>query len=436
MFIFPNGATLSSMEVPPTFFTFVLTDTNGVKLYGGVLHVYELVDPAELSGMLHGVPVTSKYVYVPKALVVLSHYPFFHLFYNVLKQLYRISLSSCPLAMENYVAHIVQEAPLPPPGCTRVAIPIADSLLMVSRPPRNQLPMTDFSYRPLFTSLSVSNILTVFSFICAEHKVCFASKYLSILTPVQESFLSFLFPLVWQGAYIPVMPATMLDLLDAPVPMLLGVERCQLFEGKSLKPFFGGGVVVVDLDCDEVLVGCDDYGKALEPMHMHAKDLSKLKDKLIEFGGCVYEAQGTRTKMEEALKAFPDNEHLQPIQCFASLEDGLKVPIMKEEPDEGVSVQSSHFFISSEASCAPPPLLSPASNMGDEDAFNAKEIRRAFLRFFVSSLRDMHSDNIRNDLSSAKQAVSDTSDKSDKRKSASKKKKKDAPELTKFMTEL
>ena len=426
MFIYPNGSKLSSKEVPPTFFTFVLTDTSGVKLYGGVLHIYELVDPAEVRSMLHFVPTSSKFVYAPKALVILSHYPFFHLFYNVLKQLYRISLSSCPLSMEKYLSQVLLETPLPPPGSTRVVFPLADSMLMASRPPRNQLPMIDFSYRPLFSCLSVQNILTVFSFICAEHKVCFASKYISILTPVQESFLSFLFPLVWQGAYIPVMPATMLDLLDAPVPMLLGIERCQIFEGDSLRPWAGGGVVIVDLDGDEVLIGCDDYGKPLEPIHMHAKDLGKLRDKLVEHGGCIHKAGESDRQVEDTLKAFPQNEHLQPIQSFASLEDGVRIPFIQENDlDTGVSVQASYFFQGSETfSVAAESLLSPASNTStvNTDHFNAKEIRRAFLRFFVSSLRDMHSDNIRND--SVSQATS------------SKKKKKDTPELTKFMTEL
>lgn len=437
MFIYPNGATLSSTEVPPTFFTFVLTDTSGVKLYGGVLHIYELVDPAEVRSMLHFIPTSSKFVYAPKALVVLSHYPFFHLFYNVLKQLYRISLSSCPLAMDRYLTQLILETPLPPPGTTRVVFPLADSLFLVSRPPHNQLPMIDFSYRPLFSCLSVQNILLVFSFICAEHKVCFTSKYLSILTPIQESFMSFLFPLVWQGAYIPVMPATMLDLLDAPVPMLLGVERCQIFDGHKLKPWAGGGVVIVDLDRDEVLIGRDDYGKPLEPIPMHSKDLGKLKDKLVEYGGCIYKGVESEQQVEDTLKAFPHNEHLQPIQSFASLEDGVKIPFIRErDDDEGVSVQSSYFLNDMDTSSSPETvsesLLSPHTNNSTEnrDKFNAKEIRRAFLRFFVSSLRDMHSDNIRSE------SMSQGGEEGAKSKNTSKKKKKDAPELTKFMTEL
>lgn len=446
MFIYPNGATLSSKEVPPTFFTFVLTDTSGVKLFGGVLHIYELMEPAEVRSMLHFVPTTSKYIYVPKALVVLSHYPFFHLFYNILKQLYRISLSSCPLAMEKYLTQVITETPLPPPGSTRVVFPLADSMLMVSRPPRNQLPMIDFSYRPLFSRLSVNNILSIFSFICAEHKVCFASKFLSILTPIQESFLSFLFPLVWQGAYIPVMPATMLDLLDAPVPMLLGVERCQIFEGNQLKPWAGGGVVIVDLDRDEVLVGCDDYGKQLEPIQMHAKDLGKLKDKLVEFGGCIHRTAGDEQYVEDTLKAFPQNEHLQPIQTFVSLENGVRIPFIQKskDQDESVSVQSTYFFRDTEAASSSSgpdnmsrvSILSPESNTstGNKDSFNAKEIRRAFLRFFVSSLRDMHSDNIRSDRSGSESAGGDGGKKASV--VAAKKKKKEMPELTKFMTEL
>ena len=397
-FIYPNGATLSSKDIPPSFFTFVFTDTNGVKLYGGVLHIYELLNPSEVRDMLNYVPTSSKFVYVPKALVVLSHYPFFHLFYNILKQLYRISLCSCPLAMEKYVSQVIQETPLPPQGCTRVVFPVADCVFTVSRPPRNQLPMIDFSFRPLFTCLSVNNILTVFSFICAEHKICFASKYLSILTPIQEGFMSFLFPLVWQGAYIPILPAKMLDLLDAPVPMFLGVERCHIFDGKKLIPQYGSGTIIVDVDNDKVLVGCDDFGNSLEPMNMPSKDLAKLKDKLVEFGGCIHKKRNFEQQVEDTLKAFPHNEHLEAIKTFVSLDNGVKIPFLKEkEHDRGVSVQSSYFFKDSKQSIVTS-LLSPDSNtshgIGVTDSFNAKEIRRAFLRFFVSTLRDMHSENM------------------------------------------
>jgi hypothetical protein len=73
--------------------------------------------------------------------------------------------------------------------------------IQISRPPQNKLPMVDFSYRPLFTCLSVENIIKIFECLCAELTVCICSDNLSLLTPVQEGLLSFLFPVVWQGIH-------------------------------------------------------------------------------------------------------------------------------------------------------------------------------------------------------------------------------------------
>ena len=104
------------------------------------------------------------------------------------------------MPIERYVINFLQEVPLPPLGRVDVRYFMPNNLKMtLSRPPPNKLPMTDFSYRPLFASLSVENIIIVFQCLCAELTVCICSDNLSLLTPVQEAFLSFLFPLVWQG---------------------------------------------------------------------------------------------------------------------------------------------------------------------------------------------------------------------------------------------
>jgi uDENN domain/Putative GTPase activating protein for Arf len=101
-FVFPNGLYLSRYEKPPHFFTFVLTNTNGVKIYGGVLHIYELIDHEQLSTLLNidisrlGLTQSNPY-YAPKALTVTSHYGFYNLFRVFLCQLYHISLSAAPL---------------------------------------------------------------------------------------------------------------------------------------------------------------------------------------------------------------------------------------------------------------------------------------------------------------------------------------------------
>ena len=167
-------------------------------------------------------------LYAPKALTIISHYGFFHLFTQFLHQLYHVSLSVAPFPLERLVTNFVLEVPLPPMGRVDVLFNLPEKQLRISRPASNQLPMADFSYQPLFHCLNVDNILTLFQCLCAETTICICCSNIAYLTPVQEALLSLLFPFNWQGCYIPVLPNDMLEILDAPVPFLVGIQDAYL----------------------------------------------------------------------------------------------------------------------------------------------------------------------------------------------------------------
>lgn len=48
-------------------------------------------------------------------------------------------------------------------------------------------------------------------------QVVLCSKHIALLTPVAETLLALLLPYSWQGAYIPVLPASLLDVIDVRV---------------------------------------------------------------------------------------------------------------------------------------------------------------------------------------------------------------------------
>lgn len=50
------------------------------------------------------------------------------------------------------------------------------------------------------------------------------SKHKSLLTHAAIAFISFLFPLCWKHVLIPILPKNMTDVLDAPVPFLIGID--------------------------------------------------------------------------------------------------------------------------------------------------------------------------------------------------------------------
>lgn len=126
-FVFPSTLSPSPREHPPSFFTFVLTSSTGARVYASAMHVWEDVLAGPLLAYVrstHPPPHPpwlaeardDDILFLPRALVVLSHYPFYNCHRRFLQQVYRISLSAAPLPLERYIANFVKELPLPPKG--------------------------------------------------------------------------------------------------------------------------------------------------------------------------------------------------------------------------------------------------------------------------------------------------------------------------------
>ncbi|KAG0228034.1 hypothetical protein BGW41_003576 [Actinomortierella wolfii] len=154
-----------------------------------------------------------------------------------------MSLYSLPL--ERYVKNLIHEVQLPPFGRYEVAITINNRFLYASRPAINSVPIVkNFSLFPLFRCLSAEDIVTVIEVILSEGKIIFLSSHLGMLTLASESFLYLLFPLYWQGVYIPILPAEMMTCVQAPVPYIIGIER----KHRDHPDFIPDDACIVDLD--------------------------------------------------------------------------------------------------------------------------------------------------------------------------------------------
>lgn len=253
-FVFPDGCIPYLTPAKPVFFTFVLTLETGERLYGAALHIYEENSKTEFIQSFDQLQLVT--FFLPKCLTILSHYPLFDTFHSLLLQLHHISLSpSNPIPLERYIAHFTREIPLPPRGKIEIITKLLPQLpaIKISRPSINDLPLMGFSLQPLFNCLSTGNVMVVFACLLSETRVVLCSKYYTLLTPISEALLGLLFPFVWQGCYIPILPYNMLDILDAPFPFLVGVHSRYLRE----HPNRPDGPVYVDLDDDIVHLGFD-----------------------------------------------------------------------------------------------------------------------------------------------------------------------------------
>ena len=287
-FCMPQGVQIrffqKSHQVPlPEWHPFVLTEGDGVKLFGAALVFWELcTDPKErqeklsllksgettsscsrlleLAGGRAGVRKRRKEKesagkhaeeYRTKCIAILSHYPFFQGFKKSLKLLYRVAMGGqSAVPIERYISNLVLSVPLPSPG-TNVVLDwgLGDSNAIVfRRPEREDLPMLGVSFLPLFHMLSIPNIIRVWSLMLLERKIIFHSRDIDVITPILEALRVLTFPLSYMGLYIPMCATHIMSmLLQAPVPHCIGIAS----EGAD-RIDIPDGTWVVDIDNDRV----------------------------------------------------------------------------------------------------------------------------------------------------------------------------------------
>lgn len=268
LFCQPQGARIRTDVPLPTFNTFVLTTSSGAQTYGACVTFYErLVHDRQFRSLkraaaaaaavayrqgvagavaadgaddgiapplpptaaqqqpafnsLHHAhaPLSPAVVYAPKSICLLSFWPFYNCFKEFLTELYRIAMSASspssahPLPIESYLANL-WECPLPVLPSIGVRLNIGLASIVFAQPPRDDFPLTDFSFDLVFRLLSFDTLVAVVEAVLAERKIILCSHHLSVLTPACETLRALIFPLQWEHAYIPVLPVAIQSIVS------------------------------------------------------------------------------------------------------------------------------------------------------------------------------------------------------------------------------
>lgn len=78
-----------------------------------------------------------------------------------------------------------------------------------------------FSWKLVIFKLTA--VLYVFTWYLPLPFPLFCADYQRLMT-VAEGITTLLFPFQWQHVYVPILPASLLHFLDAPVPYLMGLQ--------------------------------------------------------------------------------------------------------------------------------------------------------------------------------------------------------------------
>lgn len=240
----------------------------------------------------------------------------------------------------------------------------------------------------------------------------------------------------------PILPYAMMDILDAPVPFLVGMTSRYLTEIEpKTRP---RDLVFVDLDRDVVQLGIDDAtGYKRKIPSLPSRDAAKLKVSLDEHGGSAYmlpnsgikgcvmsgiaetilvvnderpryarmenvrideDALGRRAVFDRTEKAYDEEKDFAEIQVQGHMKsdsDDLSVKsgdsTMKDRMQRARDRLKTKQTMFSTSRSKKEKLLSSSNRAGDQGhlldvaepgGFNSREIRKAFLRFFVTLFVD------------------------------------------------
>lgn len=146
--------------------------------------------------------------------------------------------------LERYVINLCTEAPSPLTSKVQVQLTVRELSMFARKEAENEIPgsrSTDLY--ALFRCLDISNIIVLFEYVLSESRIILLSSHTSTLHLVSAAITQLLWPMKWHGAYVPVLPARLVQMLDAPCPYIFGIER--RYENVELP---SDDFVLVDLD--------------------------------------------------------------------------------------------------------------------------------------------------------------------------------------------
>ncbi|XP_028426321.1 DENN domain-containing protein 5B isoform X2 [Perca flavescens] len=297
MLCMPKGLSFRTQadQREPQFHSFIITREDGSRTYGFVHTFYEEVTSPQICSAMHtlyqmhnaestpsssssssssmdslassldeadspaasasssrragGYDSSRDTLYVSKALCLIAPMPFMHACRRFLSQLHRAVTADTapPLPLESYVHNILYEVPLPAPGRSLKFHGVYEPIVC-QRPGLAELQLADFPLAEAFTLLGAENLVQVFTCTLLEMQILLYSHDYQRLMTVAEGITTLLFPFQWQHVYVPILPASLLHFLDAPVPYLMGLQSKEGTDRSKLELPQEANLCFVDID--------------------------------------------------------------------------------------------------------------------------------------------------------------------------------------------
>ncbi|XP_033152435.1 DENN domain-containing protein 1A isoform X7 [Drosophila mauritiana] len=160
------------------------------------------------------------------AMVLITYLPWHDTFLKLLPVLAELKRTD-PNGFRTFLSEAYNQGIPDCGGSLKVYYSAGQSHFTFERPLQFQLPSMpeNHNLNLYYNFVEPKEMITVFAAMLAERRIIFTSRHLDRLSSCIQAANAFLYPMVWQHIFIPVLPWEFKDYLGAPMPYLIGVPE-------------------------------------------------------------------------------------------------------------------------------------------------------------------------------------------------------------------
>ena len=182
-------------------------------------------------------------ILIPESVSLLSKYPYLEQMEVCLKNIMAVSREETP----QIIAHLVNEIYLPQMINTHIIfyLPRSSTPIKLVSPIENKTlspndnKLSEINFCVLFKYFTLTKIIKIFSLILLESKVLFIFNDYRTLSELSYIFINLIWPIKWDGTFIPVLSLATYQFLQSLFPFVMGIDEYLLksaIENKIINP--------------------------------------------------------------------------------------------------------------------------------------------------------------------------------------------------------
>lgn len=184
-------------------------------------------------------------IYIPKCIGLVSVYPYFDYFKNILESFY-VSFDindNNEVFFDKVIEKLLIETPSLPRGINTIKLNILDNEFTLYQKRINELPLINFNMKQALECFDENAIIEIYKYLLYETKMVFFSERLEKLTEVIISFITLLFPFKYQFQISSVIPESFYGFIENVTPYVFGINT------KYDSAFFNNNNISIDELC-------------------------------------------------------------------------------------------------------------------------------------------------------------------------------------------